>query len=310
MLKRLLIIILLFYIDTVFAVIILLNGTGSAGKTSIACVLDNLVPGVFERISLDKIIWQKLISTAVNFGYLDANLGLEQSKQSIERLPRSRVNFLWTHSKIDPSAVFKQAREQALVGKSVIIDTVMKNHDEIKACLSLLSGLNVCMVLVYCPLDLLAKRVALRNQLIVNGEKRLLRWAVDEFFLMYQIDFNQSQEPIDTMKHSQIESTVLEVKKEFLSLTQNESDVQSGLMANHMQSWVNEKFSFIENKFALNSNYLRFLFPCLTYDFVINTGLKSTYDGAYGIRDLLSNQTNFGAFAKNQKIFQNLDLIK
>src|SRR3990170_1387452 len=129
MIKKVLLIVLLFFVEPIFGIIIILNGTGSAGKTSLACALDMLVPGMFEIISFDKVVWRQLISTAQRLGFVSNTMLVEEAKQHIEQLPRSTVDFIWMQSNIDATIVFKQAQERSQEGKNVIIDTIIKNSD-------------------------------------------------------------------------------------------------------------------------------------------------------------------------------------
>lgn len=281
------------------AIIIFLNGTGSAGKTSIAKELNKILPFHYEVVTLDEIIWQQLIAKARELRYLSHDLSDQQAKSKLEKFDRATMDKLWIRADIDATLLYKKIREKSLAGTHVLVDTVMKSQDEVQSCLQQLHDLDVCFVLVYCPLTHLPFRVQQRNSSGVQGEKRLLRWAVQEFVSMYRACQGSDEQCIDVIQKNQIDHVIDQVRAEFNTIAMQEHGGVSDEVVEQAQSWCQKSTTDFAHQLALDHHEQCDLTPALRYDFVINTSLLTPAQCAQQINTYLRTNSRHRAMKIN-----------
>lgn len=158
--------------------IIFLNGTSSAGKSSLATKIQEVLEDKFYHVQLDTFL------DMIHEKYFDSDfVNNENEAASIMH------NFIVALSR---------------AGKNVIVDTVIENHHEswLKECVELLHELPVTFVKVICPLQELERRE------LERGDRELgqAKWQLGH------MDFNDIYDlEVDTYENS-IEECVKLIK--------------------------------------------------------------------------------------------------
>lgn len=149
------------------ACIVLLNGAGSAGKSSIARALQAIVATPFLHVQMDAFLdmlpaayQDHPDAFAFETGEQDGAPALEIRSGPVgERLMRG---------------MRRAVAALAAAGNDLIVDDVMLG-DEMADYEALLAGFRVCKVGVFAPLDVLEAREAARGDRMIG----LARWQVD-----------------------------------------------------------------------------------------------------------------------------------
>ena len=154
-------------------IVILLNGTSSAGKSTLVKELQKIYDQTLYVASIDDFM-------ITREGYN----------------PKTRYPNFYNHIK-----------EMALSGKDVVVDTVQyqreyERYDEI------LKPCNVIKILVYCPLDGLIIHVQKRNQLQDPREKRTINAAFEQFLTLYKAKSSKTDIIIDQIAASKIKDAL------------------------------------------------------------------------------------------------------
>ena len=151
--------------------IILLNGTSSAGKSTLIYELQKNYPS-FYIARIDDFI---------------------KTPKGCNK--KTRYHNFYTHIK-----------KIALSGQSVLVDTVSYQLDYEKYD-AILKPCKVIKVLVYCPLDALIMHVQQRNKSGALGEKRNLNQAFWQYLTLYTMQHSSSDIVIDRTSTDQITLT-------------------------------------------------------------------------------------------------------
>ncbi len=120
-------------------IIIFLNGTSSAGKSTIATELQQSLPQPFMHISLDTYLNQL------------SPLVLNNQQLMISLLPRLLDGFNYSVAAI------------ASKGNNCIIDHVLQEPEWVHPCVEAFEDLEVYFIKVYCPLEILVEREKVRG---------------------------------------------------------------------------------------------------------------------------------------------------
>jgi len=248
--------------------VVILDGTSTAGKTSIAKHLVKLLGKTYEKIAMDDFV------TKVFIEQIDLQLPKDQFFQRV----RQRI-----------SDMYDKINECIDSGKNVLLDTVLSSIDGQKAVsygLERLQKCNVFMVLVYCPFAVVVERVICRNEqaILENNLENfrsilaVLRFAdiyrpvkyVDEFF-------------IDTLCRTDIEQAYGCSKKNYY-----EKDL--------------EKLGFVKadiiKKFGLNDKEYVKITPRLAYDFIVDASEGTPKGCAKQVFNYMQ-KTDMRAFKQN-----------
>lgn len=125
------------------ATIVVLNGTSSSGKTSIARAFQELAPRVFLNFSIDSILYALPVS-------------------AIERIQRGdAISDLRFPELV--RAFYACVRELASLGHDLVIDHAVISQREAELLLSAVEGHKTLFVGVDCPVDVLAERERARG---------------------------------------------------------------------------------------------------------------------------------------------------
>jgi len=142
------------------ATIVVLNGTSSSGKTSIARAFQELAPGVFLNFSIDSILYALPPSAIARI----------QHGEPIEDLRYPEL----------VRAFYACVRELAALGHDLVIDHAVISQREADLLSSAVAGQRVLRVGLECPLDVLRERERARGDrrsgLAEAQHPRIHRW--------------------------------------------------------------------------------------------------------------------------------------
>lgn len=249
--------------------IIILNGTTTAGKSSVALDLKALLEAqstaveifAIDTFMVPKIQWALVLNRFNPFNVCVANADLLTPTDILEMGKESQVELCMA---------VKAAYAQ---GKTVIIDASIYRKDQIDFYQQALANLKVTWALVYCPLATLVERVIKRNQTSKIIEQRSVFQALDQFGRLYK---NTNNNPIDVLsqenlyiacdKAQQTHSAMQNTIPDFLRGIQN---VICPFGIDRIQKSLLENFELMSNgKVLINS--------IMQHDCVVNTGLYNS----------------------------------
>ena len=175
--------------------IIVLNGTTTAGKTSIASELKKQLEDQSYRVEIleiDKFLVPKVQWAVATNRSNPFNCFVPNS----EIITSSEIEAIGKESQLELCQAAKNAYAQ---GKIVIIDAPMYRPAQIEFYYRALENLKITWTLVYCPISLLVDRIVKRNESSGTTNQRSILQALNQFNCLYK---NQSMEPIDTLSKS------------------------------------------------------------------------------------------------------------
>jgi chloramphenicol 3-O phosphotransferase len=141
--------------------IVLLNGTSSAGKTSLAEVVIRDSETRFEVVSFDDFYRSY------------------PEKHGITRFNREQYEDLRV-------SLYRYAKSQSEAGRNIIIDTVEFDLAYDRYC-EILDCPKVIKAIVYCPLEHILKRIDRRNSADAPAGRRPVLLAFQQFLQMYKL---------------------------------------------------------------------------------------------------------------------------
>gem|GEM_PF-6664833 len=271
--------------------IILLNGTSTSGKSSLAQALAQSLRGKTEIFSLDQtsyeIIYQKFITERGYAPTSDEELNTYWDTVS-EKALREHGHRDLADQEVDQQ-IYAKIRQSHLDGKNVIFDTVDKTFD----CIRSLHELPVHLVLVYCPLEKLLMRIVQRNKSKDNSEHRRLSYPLDQFFEMYKKQTESAEIPVDILTKDQFDRFIAQIK----IIGQQTERVKSEL--SEFIRTVDKKAPIISKDFGLDEQPSIEITPTFAYDIVVNTGLLTPEEAARHIQKCLECGIQCTALQKN-----------
>ena len=167
--------------------IILLNGTSSAGKSSLAEVLVATSRLKYEVVSFDDF-------------YHDF-----QAKHHVSRLSGEQFQDFLT-------SLYRHARRRSDSGRNVIIDTVEFDRGRDLYC-DILVCSNVTMAVVYCPLQDMLKRVERRNNSGDPLNHRAVLLCFQQFVEMYKLQSSPGESVMEKTRTSILRAALEEAGK-------------------------------------------------------------------------------------------------
>jgi len=249
--------------------LIIFDGTSSAGKTSIINFLMPLLGPTYKRIAVDDYVSEVFLEPA----HLQLPLH--------EFLKRIRQRSM---------AMYTTIRKLLSAGTNVVLDTVLSGLEGKKDVLHAfeeLKGLNVGLVLVYCPLHVVAERVFQRNKKAIEENK-----PEDMRSMAFTVKFEDIYRP----QHND----------EFFIGTLSRSDVEFAYKTPESSTPEQiQQLDAIRKKllthFNLNNNNVINITPMLHYDCIVDSSIHSPQKCAQLIYNCLKS-TNMNAFSKNHKL--------
>ncbi len=183
--------------------IILLNGTSSAGKSTLLKELLKLSPTLFQ-LKVDDYYAPELKKKAQELGWneqLDGNPWLY-----LHRYLTKKTGNYYFDTEVrealftEVPAYYPIAKSAALEGKSVIIDTVLEYESSYQQFFEFFQHTKIISILLYCPLNVLLVRVEQRNKSGIPGEYRPAFLSFEQFPAMYKIQETDDEQVVDTIK--------------------------------------------------------------------------------------------------------------
>jgi len=258
--------------------VIILNGTSSAGKSSITKQMLAMLGKNWEAISIDDYITDEFFRRYPQALLSNANVeGI-----CLKIFQSSGVgNFLMNGNVL--AAMADYVHHCCSEGKNIIVDVVLyeKNYTSF---LNALRDCNVRHCIVYCPLPELVRRVSVRNErasckdatILEKMERRDLARAVRRFGTLYTYGATHS---IDRLTDTDREAVLSLVQKDY---------ADSSLTSEGKQSFEQFYAEFEKNIGSNRAGYT--IQPVLPYDFIVNSGLYNQYECACRIVDYIASQ--------------------
>lgn len=182
--------------------VVVLHGTSSAGKSSIALELQKTLPGTWTIVSLDDFLGFVLLEKAKDCGLIDEETSEQECQQIIAgHIPELFARFdesVWDKIKV---ATYTFVKQQAYLGENVILDTVLgKNEfDNTSDFLTILKDASLFISLVYCSPFYLVEHTNARNFCSDLSQKRDLNRVLQMFCDIYAPALGSSGLRVDTL---------------------------------------------------------------------------------------------------------------
>lgn len=284
-----------------FGRIILLNGTSSAGKSSVVREFIRLNPS-YKALSIDVFMLDLFRNEAVTLKIIKKHeelLYIEQIREYINSQPQTRRAPLHAHfnSLIDhiTESFYDHIVSYARLNQDIIIDDVITLNSELQNFFNKLEPYDVTMVLAYCPFNTLPVRVNKRNKSGDKTEYRSLDSVLSQFSYIYTP--TKKKRGIVKIAYKTFDTTInlatsfLRSQEEFLQF-KSEMDRQ-----------------LIQNRKSHDTTYL-YLKPRLKYDHIINTAKSNPTKSAISISAYIASHEKPVNFKTNMKKFLRYSLAK
>lgn len=238
-------------------VVVLFNGTSSAGKTAVITELQEIYGTSYTVVSLDNYLGVFQDEHPVTRAERDAMI-----PEKIDKLPEKlkvRTQQLY-------DALYAHVKKLALQGKNIFVDTVEfdGNYEQNS---QILGYDHTIKILVYCPLDVIVDRVQKRT---LAGSSRSLSLIWSQFSAIYALEDAGNNLVVDRMATSRISSK--------LPLVRKEGELSGQFFEN-----------FIE-QFKLDTRDQIVLVPKHSWDLIVNTGIQSPQQIAHEIANYLEKR--------------------
>ena len=165
--------------------IVILNGTSSAGKTSILRALQNLLPEPYLDAGIDKFIWmlpERYLERPLWDGVLGKADHAGEAGQTL---------FSGMHHAI--AALSRR-------GNNVLADHVLVDPAWLMECAKLFDGLSAYLIGIRCPLDVLVEREkSRRNRTLGQAE---LQFSLVHAHGIYDCEVDTSLQSVEECAHA------------------------------------------------------------------------------------------------------------
>ena len=156
--------------------IILLNGTASSGKTSLAKALQQTFDEPYLLVGID-VFWERIFP----WGWAGAASASWQHRPIHEASPPKTAIVMTPFAHFLHSGLHHTVATLARIGHNVVVDHVLYAAPDLDECLTLWQALPVWLVGVHCPLDVVRQRAVMRTDR--SGWKEYLEvvsWQYEE----------------------------------------------------------------------------------------------------------------------------------
>jgi|SaaInlStandDraft_4_1057021.scaffolds.fasta_scaffold11061_1 chloramphenicol 3-O-phosphotransferase len=261
--------------------VILLNGTSSAGKSSIAQELQKTLGDSFEFVGIDKDVNEPNLNSIIE--YVQQKTKEQVTPKNIDVIAEKLIkDGVITQEEIEAfsnqtsTELFKQMiqkiKDFTKDGKNVIFDTLIgdEGEQEIVRAFEQFRGENVLFLLVYCPFQELAKRIAARN--IVGGmEQRTFTQVWCQFGGLYKAAKLGDTPILETLSKKTVSDLVqLHARSEF----EEEKEFNEFLL------------ELLEN-LSLNNHETVQITQRYKYDLIVNNATQSPAECAQHIHNFI-----------------------
>lgn len=259
--------------------VIVLNGTSSAGKSSIAHALQNaFYPEKIEVLSIDTVFYEVARKYIEEQGY-----DVDPNKNFTELCASLPETFEIDGDRLLPRAeteLFERVKKYAQTDNYVIVDAVINNAKEAEKWTQVLETLSVYHILVYCAPNKLLERLMQRNHSNIVEEHRGLAQPFEQFFDMYRVQ-KQEALPIDEINVLELDDLIQNniVKKEPMMQAEDQTEAQRALEV-YKKKFLNtdaETIKIVPEDF-------------IVFDCVVNSSILSSQECAQQIIEKLNLQ--------------------
>ncbi len=267
-------------------IVLILNGTGSAGKTSIAKLLESQWQKEKRRVEFiewDSVALEVIKSTMKQ---KDPDLDINLSKAVLFKnfLQKFGVdNLIVLLDDIEKSIIKKTNEFLAIDGSIVIIDMTLDTQKAIeKVCLSFEHNPLVLHVLIYCSLPSLLNHAITRNKLNISTEKRdILHILENRFMKMYVPQCGTSKKIVDSISKREFDTFSLKAKSD---------GENSGIDNEEIKKKFDRACRVFTQKFGLIESNIVTITPNFSYDFVVNNSEQTSEDSAMQIKRFVPSE--------------------
>jgi len=253
--------------------IIFLNGTTTAGKSSIVQHLEKLLKAQslsVEILSIDtfvipKVQWLLFKNRISPANIFVANEDLLQYSD-MKRIKKESMKELCAAAVI----AYKQ-------NNIVIIDAPIYESKQVNFYNKAFENLgisNISKVLVYCPITTLVKRVIERNQKSSMIEQRSIAQALDQFRYFYQ---SHRYNPIDQLSREEFDAMWQEAETQHIATQETIPGFLKGIQNAICPYSFGVIKSLMLDGLFFNADGIASIKPIIAHDFIVNTG---QYDSA------------------------------
>jgi chloramphenicol 3-O-phosphotransferase len=242
--------------------IILLYGTGSAGKSSISKCLEKFFVYDAAFVSVDEISWKPLIEQAKKFNLINDSMTTKEQfdimMQHMDMLDSACSSQWIVHLK----QFYDKVKRLAITHRYVIVDTVFYVDENIdtKYFLEQMKDIPIFAVLVYAAPNILAHRIVQRNTGLIHEQKRDVIFAMSCFYDLYRPVANNG---LCLLRKQDVADALQIIQSYWL---------ETGMPENLIQ----EKITFLQDRyhktFFLNETDCVDIAPRFTHDIMIDTG--------------------------------------
>lgn len=273
------------------SVAILLNGTSSAGKTTVAQALIPLLEESSDIVSQDEmyleLLWQAICQDTTLLESIRQKFVAEygRSHKSEDEFCEY-VGILHERGSLDKKLnwddvgqhVYAKMCTSYLTGKNVIGDMVITSKDGIECLSKNLRDIPAFKVMVYCPLEELFQHLIKRNQSKNERDHRQLDLPFLVFFALYKKQ--EANDPIvDVLKKDTINSVVWQIQE-----IAKKTETDPVKLALFLQKIDSQKQKIFET-LGLNDHEEVAIASKFPYDFIVNAGLFTADECARQIMD-------------------------
>lgn len=249
--------------------LILIDGTSSAGKTSICNVLKPKLLDSVEHVTMDEFI----------------NQVFEQFKKN-----QFHESDLLDKCNYQVSLMYNHIKNLTNQDKTVICETTITCLEDCKGAskwFNILKNITGFLILIYCPFGVLVERVKARNKKALaenNPENtRLINVVLNQFSVMFKANENNKEPIIDCLNKEDCEFAFNLLRDEFTG---------------DNKKLENFKIE-IYKKLNLLDNSKIYISPRFAYDYIIDTAKNCPDVSADKIKNFLDLKTTPRAILKN-----------
>ena len=263
--------------------VILINGTPSAGKSTICKHLLKLIKDrKIISLSLDVDILPEIaFEQALKLGLIHDQM----SEEEIQKIIISNIDLIFQECVqtrwIEPNRrLFKKACEIAQAGNVVLLDTVIgicENGEDVASFQENLKNITTFKVLVYCSPEKLAQRIAARNSLNDPAEQRDPYNTMMEFCWMYK-PANVGAQVIATITKSEMLKAMKLIQAQLL---------QSGMSVSEEIEKVQKLQNCFEQNFFDEKKEMSQIVSCMQHDLIVDASSLPSHQCAEVIYEAL-----------------------
>ena len=230
-------------------VVIILNGTSCAGKSTLSKKLQSVLGKSSHIISSDDLEEEKKSALLKEQEYISAEQNDQIDREAIKQ-------------------ALSCAKKEAKNGKTIIVDAFIPHEGY----LQVLSGEKKIMVLVYAPLPELLLRDRQRREVIERDAKKqdgALGYVLSSFLTLYKLAEKEDGKKIGTIKRSELEQFRDEIS----------TQVEYSFVEASQRKIIAKFFTTGQKSVAIE--------PCFKHDYVVNISDQNDEESILFIKQYL-----------------------